>query len=159
MLSLVKVDETVLADGAGGGVAGVVVESVLADVAFEEFCVVEEFSGAERAMAAFVDVVTGNAAELTRVCTFVRLPEGAGKTTPAASESSFCKMAESPAGAGGAGARVGCGAAVPMLLGARFFVESEIRFAEMAGVARAAARIEGSTEVKGALGNAGAVDI
>jgi hypothetical protein len=99
-------------------------------------------------MAAFVDVVTGNAAELTSVCTFVRLPEGAGKTTAAARVSSFCRASESLAGAGVEGR----GVAVPVELGAILLVELEKRFREMAGVAgRAAARIEGSTEANGAL--------
>jgi hypothetical protein len=133
--------EMLLADGAG--VAGVVVESVPAVVGLDEFCGVGEFSDAECAMVAFAGAVTGRAAELTSVCTFVRLPEGAGKTTALASESSFCKAPESLAG-GGVEVR---GAAVPVDVGAIVLMELEKRFGEMVGVAgRAAARIDGSIE-------------
>gem|GEM_PF-6495743 len=142
MLSLaVGPAETLLADDAG--VTGGVVESVPAVVGLDEFCGVEEFSDGECAMVAFAVVVTGRAAELTSVCTFVRLPEGAGKTTALASESSFCKAPESLAG-GGVEVRA---AAVPVDVGAIVLVELEKRLGEMAGVAgRAASRIEGSIE-------------
>jgi len=137
-----------LADGAGAAVTAVV-EPVPPFVGFDEFCAVEEFSDAECAIAAFVVVVTGSAAELTSVCTLVKLPEGAGKTTALASESSFCRASESLAGVG---VEVR-GAAVPVEVGAIFLVELEKRFGEIASVAGwAAARIVGSREARGALG-------
>jgi hypothetical protein len=151
MLSVVTLADTVLADGADA-TAGVVVESVLAVVGFEGFCAVEEFSDAECAKVALAAAVTGSAAELTSVWTLVKLPEGAGKTTAAASESSFCRASESLAGAG---VEVR-GVAVPAEVGAIFLGELERRIGEMAGVAgRAAARIEGSIEVSGAVGVVG----
>jgi hypothetical protein len=153
MLSLaVKLAEMFLADGADDAATGVVVESTLAVVGFDEFCAVEEFSDAECARVAFVVVVTGSAAELTSVCTLVRLLEGAGKTTALASESSFCKASESLAGAG---VEVR-GVAVPPEVGAIFLAELEKRLSVMTGVAGSdAARIEGSIEASVALGVVG----
>lgn len=92
----------------------------------------------------------GSPAELTRVCTLVRLLEGAGKTTALASESSFCKASESLAGASVAVR----GAAVPVELGATFLVEK--RTGEIAGVGeRVPATIAGRIEANGALGLVG----
>jgi hypothetical protein len=136
----------------GGVAAGVVVESAPAGVGFDEFCAVEECSDAECKRVALAVAVTGSAAELTSVCTLVRLLEGAGKTTAPASESSFCKASESLAGALGVDPRAGCVAAVPMALEAMFLLELESRLPKTAdAVASVAARIEGGTEASGAL--------
>jgi hypothetical protein len=136
---------------AEGGGAGVKAESALAGIEFG-LCEVEEFSGAECAIVAFVVVVIGSAAELTSVCTLVKLLDGAGKTTALASESSFCKTSESLAGAG---VEVR-GAAVPVELGARLLGGVEIRFGEKTNVAVSAALMsEESTEVSDALGAVG----